>query len=321
MPQMCGPHLWRLPVASRVGPDDVSIVSLTTRALPAPERPLSSRELFELSQLYSFAELRDGVPPESAGRRAELTRRAEVLLQREAAVAAALENWENSGLWTMTVSSVGYPRHLQERLGPSAPAVLHGFGDSERLHTLGLGVAGSRAAVQRDIDRAKAVGVQAAEHDLALVAGAARGVDAAAMDSAIGAGGCAVGVLAESLVKAVSRSETRRHVLDGSLVLVSPFSPEAPFSTGAAMGRNRIIYALSCTLVVVACEAGRGGTWAGAVEALNAGWTDVAVWQDPDGPPGNAALAELGARRVSDASQLLEVLYPDSADEQLTLDL
>jgi predicted Rossmann fold nucleotide-binding protein DprA/Smf involved in DNA uptake len=52
------------------------------------------------------------------------------------------------------------------------------------------------------------------------------------------------------------------------LCLVTPFSPNAGFSIGAAMGRNRLIYCLADYAIVVASDAESGGTWAGATEAL-----------------------------------------------------
>ena len=41
---------------------------------------------------------------------------------------------------------------------------------------------------------------------------------------------------------------------------------------GAEIGRNRLIYCLADYAIVVASDAEKGGTWAGATEALKAGW-------------------------------------------------
>ena len=60
------------------------------------------------------------------------------------------------------------------------------------------------------------------------------------------------------------------------------------------MGRNKIIYALSEYALVVASDAKTGGTWAGATEALRAGWVPVFVREGPNVPPGNRDLLKLG---------------------------
>jgi len=44
------------------------------------------------------------------------------------------------------------------------------------------------------------------------------------------------------------------------------------------MGRNKLIYAMSTATLVVECEEGSGGTWAGAVEALRGRTAPVIAW-------------------------------------------
>lgn len=61
------------------------------------------------------------------------------------------------------------------------------------------------------------------------------------------------------------------------------------------MGRNKLIYALDDYALAVAADAGRGGTWAGATQALRAGWVTVFALDGPDVPDGNRALLEKGA--------------------------
>lgn len=63
--------------------------------------------------------------------------------------------------------------------------------------------------------------------------------------------------------------EHRKPLLDGQLVLISPYDPGAGFNVGHAMQRNKLIYALADAALVVNADAGKGGTWAGAVEQLD----------------------------------------------------
>jgi len=74
---------------------------------------------------------------------------------------------------------------------------------------------------------------------------------------------------------------------EGRAAFLSPCTPGAAFSAGAAMGRNKSIYALADVAVVVSSAVGSGGTWAGAVEALKARWVPVIVRRRQDAPAGN----------------------------------
>lgn len=101
-----------------------------------------------------------------------------------------------------------------------------------------------------------------------LVSGGARGIDEASMQGASGAGGAVVGVLADSLERAVLSREYRSYLMDGRLALVSPYDPAAGFNVGHAMRRNKLIYALADAALIVNSDYEQGGTWAGAVEQL-----------------------------------------------------
>jgi len=61
------------------------------------------------------------------------------------------------------------------------------------------------------------------------------------------------------------------------------------------MGRNKLIYTLADYAIVVASDAEKGGTWAGATEALRLKWIPVFVLDHPDMPEGNKLLIQKGA--------------------------
>ena len=89
------------------------------------------------------------------------------------------------------------------------------------------------------------------------------------MRGALEAGGNACGVLADSLEKTTMNREHRNLLIDGQLVLISPYDPSAGFNVGNAMQRNKLIYALADASLVVSSDVDKGGTWAGAVEQLD----------------------------------------------------
>ena len=217
------------------------------------------------------------------------------LTQRATALAFALDHLEQSGIRTVTAFDENYPRQWLDRLGSKAPPLFHAAGALELLDTPGLGVVGSRDVSQEGGEVAREVARIAARRGLPLVSGGARGVDQLAMDAAFEAGGAVVGILAESLARKLKRPDVRRAVYDDSTVMCTPYSPDAPFSAGNAMGRNKLIYAQAALTVVVASDHGAGGTWSGATEALKHGCGPVAVWRGDGEGPGNEPLQHLGA--------------------------
>jgi len=218
------------------------------------------------------------------------------LLERAGALGIALEKWQRAGLWVMTRSDPDYPGRLKRRLKTDAPPVLFGSGTRQLLDQGGIAVVGSREASDEDLAFTTRLGESIALQGRTVVSGGARGVDEAAMLGALGRDGTAIGVLADSLLRASNSAKYRRALMDKNLVLVSPFNPEAGFDVGNAMARNKYIYSLSDAAIIVSASEGKGGTWSGAVEALKHAWVPTWVKAHPDPQSGNAALIRLGAR-------------------------
>ena len=209
------------------------------------------------------------------------------LMDRATAVAFELDRLEQSGIKALTAFDEHYPNLWLDRLEAKTPPMLYAAGSLDLLDTPGLGVVGSRDVSEAGGEVAKEVARLAARRGLPLVSGGARGVDQLAMDAAFEAGGAVVGILAESLSRKLKRPDVRRAVHDGSIAMCTPYSPDAPFSAGNAMGRNKLIYAQAAVTVVVASDVDTGGTWSGATEALKHGYGPVAVWRGDGEGPGN----------------------------------
>lgn len=217
------------------------------------------------------------------------------LLERSGLLALELEALFAKGMWAVTRGDERYPARLRRSLKHQAPVVLFGAGDIGLAGRGGVAVVGSRNIDEAGVAFAHAVGRKAAAARLAVVSGGARGSDRLAMGGALEAGGVTVGVLADSLERTVKQPDLRQLLLDGQLVFVTPYAPTAGFSVGAAMGRNKVIYGLAEFGVVVSSDFQTGGTWAGAVEALKAGWCPVFVREAAEAPEGNRELVKLGA--------------------------
>lgn len=195
--------------------------------------------------------------------------RIESLLGRGVQLSLAVERWQTRAIWVVSRADHDYPRRLKARLRERAPPVLYGCGNRSLADRGGLAVVGPRDVGTNLIGYAQEVGVLAATSGRAVISGAARGVDRAAMAGALTAGGWAVGVLANDLARASTHRENRDALLDGRLVLVSPYDPAARFVAGHAMERNHSVYGLADASLVVEALVDRGGTWAGAIAQLD----------------------------------------------------
>ncbi len=188
------------------------------------------------------------------------------LLGRGMQLALALEYWQQRSIQVISRADDTYPQRLKKALKHQTPVLLYTCGNIDLLQCGGLAVVGSRHAGADLLNYARDVGEIAAGADCTIVSGGAKGVDQAAMQGAVAAGGRVIGVVANNLEAAVMRS--RNDLLNGMLLLCSPFDPAARFQVWRAMDRNKLIYALSDAALVVESDVGKGGTWQGAVEQI-----------------------------------------------------
>lgn len=221
--------------------------------------------------------------------------RIETLLSRGHSLALAIERWQRAGLWVLTRSDAEYPRLLKQQLRTDAPPVLFGCGDITLLNHPGLAVVGSRNASERDLTFSRQVAARIVSANINLISGGARGIDEAAMLGALQHNGAVIGVLSDSLLTAATSAKWREGLMAGKLLLLSPFYPEAGFTVGHAMARNRYVYCLAKSALVV--HAGhKGGTLAGAEENLRKKWVPLWVKPTDDVQASNAQLVTQGGQ-------------------------
>lgn len=244
------------------------------------------------------------------------------LLERGAALAFAVEEWMNAGIWVLTRSDADYPAGFRKHLGKQSPPIIFGVGDRQIAQTRGLAVVGSRNVDAGGEAYTRDVGAHCGAHGILIVSGGARGVDQLAMTAALEAGGGAIGVLANNLLRASVSGESREAIQDQRLLLLSPYHPKAGFNVGNAMRRNKYIYALARCALIISADAGKGGTWAGAVEELKRRpHIPVFVRQEGDIPNGNRELLTKGAIPFPEhpwPDTLLDQLEQYAAGEQST---
>lgn len=295
---------------------------LTNRLVRLDATPMTAREFWQFVERVDPATLLhadDAALAERAGVDLDEATRLRTLLDAATALSFEQERLHDGGISLVSALDDRFPAGLRERLGAACPPFLLIAGPTGWLDHAGLGVVGSRDAGAEALAVARRSAELAVQHGWPVVGGLARGPDEAAMIGAVEAGGVVVGVPAEGISRASRSAEIRRRVHAGELCIVSPYAPDAPFRAANAMGRNKIVYALSRVTFVVAADDGTGGTWAGAKEAIERRYAPVAVWVGAGAQDGNHALVERGAIAVSDPSQLFEIgpLEPEPQQDSL----
>ena len=266
-------------------------------------KPLNLKEWNKIASLLNTSDLRPDVLLNWSEKdlihnlniTSDEAQRIDYLINRSGNLAIELERLESIGIHVLTRADKEYPGLYRQRLKTGAPTVLFYSGDNALLGQPGLAIVGSRNLDDIGQENASTVGNICGNSGMVLYSGGAKGVDRISMDAALDARGTAVAILANSLEQAIKNPKHRSAIQRGDLCLVTPYSPNSGFSVGAAMGRNRLIYALAKYALIIASDAGKGGTWAGATEALKFNWIPIFVLKYDSMPDGNRQLLSKGA--------------------------
>lgn len=264
--------------------------------------PLTQAEYSGLAQWLRDSAMRpaalldaEKVPLAAAGTGLD-QERLESLLARGVQLGFAVEAWEQRGIWVISRSDVEYPKRYKHHLKEKSPPLLYGVGDRALLSGGGVAIVGSRNVDAAGEAFTREAAALCAINRLPVISGGARGVDQIGVAAALAAGGVAIAVLAENLLKKSLESSARQALADGTLLLISPYHPEARFAVGTAMARNKLIYALADVALVVSSDHRQGGTWAGATEELKRDRPRPVFVRPGEGVPlGIKKLLELGA--------------------------
>jgi len=202
-----------------------------------------------------------------------------------------------------------YPPLLREIIDP--PLVLHLRGDRTLLREEAIAVVGSRRAWPYAINVAqRLVEPLARDAGLVIVSGLARGVDAAAHQSALDAPGKTIAVLGTGIDVIYPRSHVRLFErIEKEGLVISEFPPgTVPLASNFPM-RNRVISGLTRGTVIVEATS-RSGSLITARLAAEQGREVFAVPGSifSAGSEGTHRLIQYGAKLVHDANDVLEEL-------------
>lgn len=282
--------------------DSLAVLLLTNRLVDVDAKPLTATEIWHLysriPQIGVVLDCSAEVLVSDFGFEFTEAERAKKLCDAATAFAFEMERLEESGIRVLSFLDDGFPKRVAEVLSTKSSAFLLIAGNISLFEKTGRGIVGSRNVSSDLLAVAQSAAKSAVRQGDIVVSGLAKGIDRVAMTAALDVDGQVIGVPAEGIRRVAKGNEIRNLVHEGRICLISPYAPDVGFTVGLAMGRNRFVYALSESTLVVASDLNKGGTWAGATEALKGGFAQVDVWTGEGATKGNAALAKSGAREV-----------------------
>lgn len=185
-----------------------------------------------------------------------------------------------------TLSPADFLGRLNDVEQKNAPEHLFVAGRLDVLRKIGrVSVVGSRDASEAGLERARAYARALVKHDVVVVSGLAEGIDKAAHEAAIEAGGFTVAVLGSGLDVPFPRSNATllKRIIENHAA-VSQFPLGTPPRRGNFPQRNRVMALLTdATIIVEASD--KSGTRHQGWEALRLGRTvflDRSVAEDPE---------------------------------------
>ena len=209
----------------------------------------------------------------------------------------------------VTLTDSDYPRLLREI--PDPPPFLYVYGRLER-HSANLAVVGSRNATGYGLSTTRDLCRSLASHNLTIVSGMARGIDTAAHEGALAAGGKTIAVLGSGLEK-IYPAENRKlfHRIAEKGAVVSEFPLMAGPEAHHFPIRNRIISGMSLGTVVVEATRKSGSL----ITARLAAEQNREVFAVPGSiqsfkSAGSHTLIKQGAKLVEHAQDVIEELMP-----------
>jgi DNA processing protein len=165
---------------------------------------------------------------------------------------------------------------MPELLGPQselerkhAPERLFAAGDVELIRrSARVSVIGARKPTPEGLRRAYRLAVELAREGVVIVSGLAKGIDTAAHEGTLAAGGRTIAVLGTPLEVCYPRQnrELQRRIMTEHLAL-SPFAPGSPVARKNFPYRNRVMALISAATVIVEANDASG--------ALAQGWEAI----------------------------------------------
>ena len=205
-----------------------------------------------------------------------------------------LDKWEKCGIWVLCHLDDEYPLNLKLKFKQNNAPILFGVGNKQNLNKPSIGIVGPRNSSSSAEEFTKKISKRCVENLLTVISGGAKGIDICAQESALEHGGLVICVLSNDLEKECLREENMKYLLEQRLILISTELPDASWSVGRAMGRNKYIHSMADAVIVPECSKASGGTWAGVIENLKKNYSKLYFRPSSNDEINNTIFAEGG---------------------------
>lgn len=230
----------------------------------------------------------------------------------------ALKKWDQLqqlGISVILAKENNFPAHLREI--PYPPHGLYVKGNSKDLMDAQktIAIVGTRKATEHGKSIAQEISRDLAAHGLVIVSGLAAGIDTAAHEAALSAGGKTVAIVGHGLdivYPATNKSLAKKIAQNGAIVSEYPLGTvPLPYRF---LERNRIVSGLSRAIVVIEAPE-KSGARATARFALEQNREIFVVPGAVNNPnyKGSHKLIREGATLVENAADILEILGIEEA--------
>lgn len=238
-------------------------------------------------------------------------------LDGELAKLAALEKQYRQPAHVLTWDD--FPERLQNIA--AKPLVLYTLGELDKADDWSVAIVGTRAVTAYGRQVTADLAASLAANKITVISGLARGVDAVAHSSALGAGGRTIAVLGSGLDQLYPPEHAKlAHEICARGALVTEYPLGTKPDAANFPPRNRIISGLSLGTVVVEADE-RSGALITAVFALEQNREVFAVPGPVTSPKsrGTNRLIQQGAKLVMSAADIIEELNMQMVPQQLSM--
>lgn len=225
-------------------------------------------------------------------------------------VAAEMQLCDKHAIDVLVEADSDYPQNLRQII--DSPGALFRRGSATGQDPLAVAIVGTRHATRYGLRQADRLAAGLARAGLTVVSGLARGVDAAAHQGTLRAGGRTVGVLGSGLLNVYppEHVDLAKEIAESGAVY-SEMPPRSHPLSGAFPQRNRLISGMSLGVIVVEAPE-RSGAMITAEHAIQQGREVFAVPGPADSRTSRGChrLLREGAKLVEDVDDILEELGP-----------
>lgn len=229
----------------------------------------------------------------------------------------AIHDLKRKNIFILTRANERYPNIFKTKLKEKRPPVLFYIGNLDLLNERIVGIVGSRDIAVEEESFIEEITSKYISEGFTIVSGGAKGSDRIAEESVIEKGGNLILVLSSELNKKIQNSKIIQCIIENRVLILSESIPSERFKIFSAMARNKYIYALSEKVFIAKTDYNKGGTWAGAQEALKNNYTNVVVKNNHS--DGFKALIKLGATIYGCEEEEAKKPELEKTNEQLSL--